>query len=86
MLLLELERALFKFNAPTPPLEVLLKFDPRNGTAIPTVNGLFPYIKTGANCPSLLFLLCLLPAACSRVAIQRLVIAANHAANFIDFL
>ena len=28
-------KALFKFNAPRPPLEVLLKLDPRNGTAIP---------------------------------------------------
>ena len=34
-LLLTLERALFKFNAATPPLEVLLKLEPRIGTASP---------------------------------------------------
>ena len=32
-LLLTLERALFKFSAPAPPLEVLLKLEPRIGTA-----------------------------------------------------
>lgn len=31
-LLLTLERALFKFSAPAPPLEVLLKLEPRNGS------------------------------------------------------
>lgn len=56
MLLLELERALFKFNAPTPPLEVLLKFDPRNGTANPYCKWLIPvYKKLGQTAPVFYF-------------------------------
>lgn len=45
-LLLTLERALFKFSAPAPPLEVLLKLEPRIGTASPLLTAYSHNIKS----------------------------------------
>ena len=45
-LLLTLERGLFKFSAPAPPLEVLLKLEPRIGTASPLLTAYSHNIKS----------------------------------------
>lgn len=50
-LLLTLERALFKFSAPAPPLEVLLKLEPRIGTASPLLTAYSHNIKSRC-CPA----------------------------------
>ena len=61
MLLLALERGLFKFNAAPPPLEVLLKLEPRIGTSSPLLTAYSQYKKQVFTCYLLLLFVVLLP-------------------------